>query len=56
MRFWYLDYENCKCRKPLVDKLIEEYNENAEETSLINNDSTKCKSNSCILYICLLMA
>ena len=46
----YLDYENCKCRKRLVDKLIEEYNENIEETSLIN---IKCKSNSCILYIVL---
>ena len=23
----YLDYENCKCRKILVDKLIEECNE-----------------------------
>ena len=30
----YLDYENCKCRKRLVDKLIE-CNENIEETSLI---------------------
>ena len=47
----YLEYENCKCRKRLVDKLIDEYNENIEETSLIN--STKCKSNVCILYIVL---
>ena len=30
----YLDYENCKCRKRLVDKLIEECDENIEETSL----------------------
>ena len=49
----YLDYENCKCRKRLVDKLIEECNENIEETSLINIKSAKCKSNSCILYIVL---
>ena len=27
----YLDYENCKCRKQLVDKLIEECTENDEE-------------------------
>ena len=27
----YLDYENCKCRKKLVDKLVEECTENAEE-------------------------
>ena len=49
----YLDYENCKCRKRLIDKLIEECNENIEETSLIKINSTKCKSNSCILYIVL---
>ena len=47
----YLDYENCKCKKRLVDKLIEECNENIEETSLIN--SAKCKSSSCIFYIVL---
>ena len=31
----YLDYKNCKCRQRLVDKLIEECNENIAETSLI---------------------
>ena len=51
--WWVLDYENYKCRKRLVDKLIEECNENIEETSLIKINSTKCKSNSCILYIVL---
>ena len=35
----------------MVDKLIEECNENIKETSLIN--LTKGKSNSCILYIVL---
>ena len=29
----YLGYENWKCRKRLIDKLIEECNENIEETS-----------------------
>ena len=49
----YLDYENGKCRKRLIDKLIKECNENIEEISLIN--SRKCKSNYfCILYIVLL--
>ena len=24
----YIDYENCKCRKKLIDKLIEECTEN----------------------------
>ena len=51
----YLDYENCKCRKKLIYKLIEECNENIEETSLIKINSTKCKSNSCILYIVLFL-
>ena len=51
----YLDYENCKCRKRLIDKLIEECSENIEETSLIKINSAKCKSNSCILYIVLFL-
>ena len=31
----YSAYENCKCRKKLVDKLIEECTENIEETRLV---------------------
>ena len=50
----YLDYEHCKCRKRLVDKLVDECNENVdEETSLVKINSTKCKHNSCMLYIVL---
>ena len=30
----YLDYENCKCRKRLVDKLVKECNENIDEAKL----------------------
>ena len=35
----YLDYENCKCRKKLVDKLVEpssteEYTEKVEEAKI----------------------
>ena len=37
----------------MVDKLVEESNENVEETSLAQINSTKCKHNSCILYIVL---
>ena len=29
-----LDYENCKCRKKLVDKLVEECTENIDEVKL----------------------
>ena len=30
----YLDHENCKCRKRLVDKLVEECSENIDEAKL----------------------
>ena len=30
----YLNYETCKCRKRLVDKLVEECNENIDEANL----------------------
>ena len=30
----YLDYENCKCRKKLVDNLVEECTENVEEAKI----------------------
>ena len=50
----YLDYKNCKCRKKLVDKLVEEYNENINKTSLVEIKSTKCNHNSVVLHIVLL--
>ena len=37
----------------MVDKLIEECNENIEETILIKINSTKGRNNSCIFYIVL---
>ena len=46
----YLDYENCKCRKKLVDKLVDECTETVEEvkpaliTLAENEDSYKCSS------------
>ena len=32
----YLDYSNCKCRKKLVDPLVEECTENIKEVKLVN--------------------
>ena len=32
----YLDYSDCKCRKKLVDPLVEEYTKNIDETKLVN--------------------
>ena len=37
----YLDYENCKCRKKLFDKLVEECTENIEETRLVEKTSAE---------------
>ena len=31
----YLDYENCKCRKTLVNKVIEECTKNVEEVKIV---------------------
>ena len=48
----YLDYKNCKCRKRLIDKLIEECNENIdEEVKILDKNEDKCSS--CISYIAL---
>ena len=33
----YLDYKNCKCRKRLVDKLVEECSENIDGNKIIYN-------------------
>ena len=41
----YLDFENYKCRKKLVDKLVEEYTENIEETRLVEKTLEKMKIN-----------
>ena len=44
----YLDYENCKCRKRLIDKLVDECTETVEEVKLAiitlaeNENSYKC--------------
>ena len=54
-----LDFKNCKCRRKITDKLIEEYSENIDENKMLYNeilniisssDNNKT-SNSCIVYI-----
>ena len=53
----YLDYENCKCRKGLADKLVEECNETIDEVKLTktilaeNENSYMCSS--CTVYTVL---
>ena len=44
----YLDYESCKCRKKLIDKLVDECDGTiGEEVKIVS------ESNSCIVYIVL---
>ena len=53
----YLDYENCKCRKRLVDKLVEKCTENVEEVNLAKitpaEHRNMCKC-SCTIYAVLI--
>ena len=55
----YLDYENCKYREKLVDKLVDECAETVEEVkipkiTLVKNEN-KGKCSSCMLYIVLMI-
>ena len=47
----YLDYELCKCRKKLADKLVEECTENIDEVKIASENEHKNKCSSCMLYI-----
>ena len=49
----YLDYENCNCRKKLVDKLTEKYTENIDGVKRDSENKHKNKCSSCTLYIVL---
>ena len=50
----YLDYENCKCRKKLVDKLMKECTETVEEITPFENENNY-EYNCCIVYIVLMI-
>ena len=62
----YLDYKNCKCRKRLIDKLLEECSENIDGNEMLYNETLDVISlnatvlnvykkvcNSCTIYIIL---
>ena len=51
----YLDYKNCKCKKKLIDPLIEECTENIDETKIINENENenKHKYSFFVVYIVL---
>ena len=45
----HLDYENCKCRKRLVDKLVEKCNKNIDKAKLAKTTLFKHESE----FVCL---
>ena len=47
----YLDYSNCKCRKKLVDKLVEECTENIDVVKTDNENENENKYSFSIVYI-----
>ena len=52
----YLDYENCKCRKKLMFKLVEEHNENIDGNEMIYNGNLndyEKECDSCTIYVVL---
>ena len=54
----YLDYQNCKGRKKLIDKLVEECSENIDGNNMIYNEGFNGYEkvcNSCAIYIVLIV-
>ena len=55
----YLNYENCKCKKKLIDKLVEECPETNNKVKLDkitrSENENKHKFSSCALYIVLFL-
>ena len=62
----YRDYKNCRCKKRIIDKLVEECSENIDENKMLYNEMQfivlysalplnvhKKVCNSCTLYIVL---
>ena len=56
----YLDYKNCRCRKKIIDKLLEECSENIDGNDMLYNEtldiissSDNKTSDSCVVYIIL---
>ena len=47
----YLDYSSCKCRKKLIDPLVEECTENIDETKLVNITVKNENNSRCTSYL-----
>ena len=59
----YLDYKNCRGKKRIIDKLVEESSENIDGNEMLYNETLnaiplnvyKKACNSCMVYIVLLL-
>ena len=53
----YLDFSNCKCRKKLVGKLVEDCTKNIDQVEIteitLYKNKNKHKCSSCTLYVVL---
>ena len=57
----YLDYKTCKCRNKIIDRLVEECNENSNGNKMLYNENLnliplnvyKKLCSSCMVYIVL---
>ena len=57
----YLDYKNCKCKKRIIDELVEECSENIDGNEMLYNQTLnaiplhvyKKVCNSCTAYVAL---
>ena len=47
----YVDYSSCKCRKKLIDLLVEECTENNDETKLVNITVENDNDSRCSSYL-----
>ena len=52
----YLDYENCKCRKKLIDKLTEECTENIDEVKIADENECVCSYTICVVLAVIALA
>ena len=50
MRYWWIDYSDCKCRKKIVDPLVEECTEIIDEAKSVNITVENENKDRCIFF------
>ena len=52
----YLDYKNCKCRKRLIDRLVEECSENIDGNKMVYNSTLNDYEKICsFCTVCIIL-